>query len=237
MWPASPKQRWTACHHQHTTQEFPTCSKSLKLWLPSPEQLLWPPSNIILYQVLAQIALHQERQFQSQERQFQRLQASQQIEVQIEHFYQTGESNQIGTNQFKTRFDCPPSVCGCKLNFFPILDYFCLPCIIYQISEKLKLRKKSVIICAGLFSFSLVVYALWGPVAADGYDGENFRISAEQNYVFSHLPFVSPLIAVAFFLRGKLRKIRNIEGSKCDDCCATVFCTQGVVAQMWWEIN
>jgi len=197
-------------------------------------------------QAIAQMVLQQ-----------QRLQASQQINVQIEHFEEAGETNQVGVNQFKTRWCCPLSVLGFRLNCVPICDYVVLPCIVSQLAGRLRLGKKSSMFWFVTLIFSAVILmgilSMLGFLATGTADldkltgelddeiGEDFGLNYDQKqgtgmFLLICMSWV-PMMVVVCLLRGKLRKIRNIEGNQFSDCCLSVFCTQGVVAQIWWELN
>ena len=149
---------------------------------------------------------------------------------------------------------CPLSVCGIRVcGLIPILDYCVLPCIVSQIAGKLRLGKKSanwwlIALCLSsssvIYLSSLLVISIFlvlGFLATGDSDfDELIYISSsifDPQITAIALIAVVPMVAVVFLLRGKLRKIRNIEGSQCNDCCLSVICTQGVVGQMWWEIN
>ena len=178
-------------------------------------------------QALAQIAAQQ-----------QSLTASQQTNVQVEHTDQTGGTNQIGVNQFKTSWCCPTSVCGCTVNCIPIFDYCCLTCIVAEIAGKVRLGNKSGSFwCMALLC--CILFVIGGSLALMFLSIPNFNDPDSFMFLVFNLPMLVlvPTMVVACLLRGKLRKIRNIEGSKCGDCCLIMLCTQGAVAQMWWEIN
>ena len=64
------------------------------------------------------------------------------------------------------------------------------------------------------------------------YDGEQ----GNAKFLVFNIAFI-PTMVLVFLLRRKFRIVRNIEGSECNDCCLSVCCTPGAVAQMYWEIN
>merc|ERR1712110_35304 len=137
-------------------------------------------------------------------------------------------------------------------------DYLFLSCIVSQLAGKLRLGKKSaafwcMIIFCTTFIFSGILMAVSFLVTGSS-DLEKLQNEIDKeigddlglNYkdrsgigavIFFFVMICGPTMAVVFLLRGKLRKIRNIGGNRLEDCCLSVFCTQGVVAQIWWEIN
>ena len=128
----------------------------------------------------------------------------------------------------------------------PILDYCFLPCIVSQIAGKLRLGKKSAgfwLMALFFSSLGLIsIFLVLGFLATENSDFDegvinSFFVDPQIAAIAIYLIVFVPTVAVVFLLRGKLRKIRNIEGNQCNDCCLSVICTRGVVGQMWWEIN
>ena len=105
-----------------------------------PETVVRQPERIILtnpqQQALTQMALQQ-----------QNLLAAQQINLQIDHFHQTGKTIQTGANQFKIGWICPRSVCGfwpwwkiVGKATIPHFDCLFLPC--RTVSERRRVHKR-----------------------------------------------------------------------------------------------